>query len=328
MTVSFIVPLYNGLAYTQAMLASLQATLPAGLSHEIILVDDDSRDGTRPWLESLRAPVRSLLNARNLGFAATCNHGSREATGEILVFLNNDLVLEPGWLAPLLAVFATHPDAGVVGNVQRDATTGAVDHAGLTFNVKGKPEHIRRQGFSLQTVRDIIAVTGACFAIRRASWLQLGGFDEAYQNGGEDVDLCLRARELGHRNFVVLNSVVRHHVSASPGRKLRDEQNSARLMRRWQHVIVPHITHLVARACLAASWEEPRDYVDPQLARESVLHAAGIIPATPRIEAAARTVVGIELARWAHLLDGAPPREAREIAPALFPLEPERNAET
>src|SRR5438105_8246007 len=90
--VSFIVPLYNCLPLAQAMLASLQATLPAGLSHEIILIDDGSTDGTREWLQSLSPsnglamltgpPFRVLLNEHNLGFARTNNRGAAVANGE------------------------------------------------------------------------------------------------------------------------------------------------------------------------------------------------------------------------------------------------------
>jgi len=74
-TVSFIIPLYNCLPLTQAMLTSLQATRPSGLAHEIIFVDDGSTDGTRAWLETLegREPFRVLLNERNLGYAAANN---------------------------------------------------------------------------------------------------------------------------------------------------------------------------------------------------------------------------------------------------------------
>src|SRR4051812_854583 len=102
MRISFIVPLYNCLPLTQAMLASLKATLPAALAHEIIFVDDGSTDGTRAWLSSGPAPCRTILNDRNLGFAGACNRGAAAASGEFLFFLNNDLVLLPGWLEPML----------------------------------------------------------------------------------------------------------------------------------------------------------------------------------------------------------------------------------
>ena len=82
------------------MVDSLRATVPAGLSFELILVDDGSTDGTRDWLAGLRAPFRVLLNERNRGYAVSNNRGASAARGEILAFLNNDLVLTPGWLQP------------------------------------------------------------------------------------------------------------------------------------------------------------------------------------------------------------------------------------
>ena len=140
MQVSFIVPLYNCVAYTQAMLASLAASLPAGLQYEVILVDDGSTDGTRAWLATLGAPFRVVFNPENLGYAAANNRGAELARGESLALLNNDLILSPGWWEPLAALQRRLGDrAGVLGNVQRDARTGAVDHAGLFINAKGKP---------------------------------------------------------------------------------------------------------------------------------------------------------------------------------------------
>jgi glycosyltransferase involved in cell wall biosynthesis len=86
MQVSFIIPLHNCLPLTQAMLASLQATLPAGLVHEIIFVDDGSTDGTREWLQGLTTPCQSLLNDKNVGFAATCNRGGGGGGGGVVFF--------------------------------------------------------------------------------------------------------------------------------------------------------------------------------------------------------------------------------------------------
>jgi GT2 family glycosyltransferase len=326
MKVSFISPLFNGLPLTQTMLASLRETLPPGLDHEIILVDDGSTDGTRKWLASLPAPCRSLLNAQNIGFAGACNRGAATATGDLLFFLNNDLVLLPGWLGPMLAAFTRFPDAGLVGNVQLNAATGAVDHTGMAFDAKGKPAHETGRAwttrwFGRPACRPVDALTGACFAIRRTDWAQLGGFDEGFVNGGEDIDLCLRAAAAGRRNFVALRSVVRHHVSASPGRKQRDEQNSRRLALRWHAVIKDRMARACSRACLAAAWADPRDYPDAALARESFLHVARILPRpTARLRAAAEAALDLELARWAHLLNGTAAPDERALAWPYFPV--------
>src|SRR5882724_4245920 len=137
--VSFIVPLYNCLRLTQAMVASLRGTVPPELAHEIILVDDCSTDGTRAWLATLDAPFRVVLTDRNLGYAGATNRGAAVAMGDFLLLLNNDLVLTPHWLEPMFtACHELGSSAGVIGNVQRDARTGVVDHSGILVNAKGK----------------------------------------------------------------------------------------------------------------------------------------------------------------------------------------------
>lgn len=232
--VSFIVPLYNCLPLTQAMLGSLQQTLPGDLPHEIILVDDGSTDGTREWLATLRDPrIRVLLNERNLGYARTNNRAAGLAHGELLHLLNNDLVLTPGWFEPMLGLHTELPNPGAIGNIQLNAATGIVDHAGIYVTAKGKPEHDTRIRGSADHVVSP-AVTGACLMISRTLWNELSGFDTEFVNGGEDVDLCFRARKAGRVNAVALRSIIRHHVSSSPGRKANDEHNSYRLALRWK----------------------------------------------------------------------------------------------
>src|SRR5437764_725708 len=117
------------------MVGSLRATLPAAMTHEIILVDDGSTDGTREWLATLGDPFRVVLNDRNRGYAVANNRGAAIARGDFLALLNNDLILLPRWLEPMLAAHATLGlRAGVIGNVQLDAGTGIVDHAGIIIN--------------------------------------------------------------------------------------------------------------------------------------------------------------------------------------------------
>jgi len=329
MQVSFIIPLYNCLALTQECLRTLQATLPAGLKHEIILVDDASADGTREWMATLSAPCRALHNERNLGFAATCNRGAAEAQGEFLYFLNNDLDFQSGWFKPMFTLVQSR-QAGLVGNVQLDATTGTIDHAGLWFNRKGKPEHTKRISWlaRLTGEQPVPALTGACFAIKKSLWCQFGGFDEGFVNGGEDVDLCLKARQAGWRNCVATRSIVRHHVSQSPGRKRRDEENSRRLLDRWHAKIAELAVDDVCIACLEVAWDEPRNYPDLLLARDAFLFRCGLLPRpSARIRAAAHAAFEIEFRRWAHLLDGgSPPPPSQVVAWQLYQLPLERLA--
>ena len=304
MQLSFIIPLYNCLPLTQAMLASLRETLPSRLEVEIILVDDGSTDGTRAWLVNLPAPCRIILNEKNLGFATACNRGAAVATGEFLFFLNNDLVLLPRWLEPMLAAFARFPAAGLVGNVQLNAATGAVDHTGIFFNHLGKPAHdtARPLPARLTGYREVTALTGACCALRRTTWSQLGGFDEGFLNGGEDIDFGLRARTAGLRHYIAVRSVVRHHISASAGRKLRDEENTARLVQRWRELITLLAARDWSRHFIERHWDQSFVY-DDSLARAAFYYWLGLLRAPPPgVQAGVNVAIGAELARWARLL--------------------------
>lgn len=286
LSVSFIVPLYNQLALTREMLASLLATVPAELAFEVLFVDDCSSDGTRDWLASQKDPrISSLLNAKNRGYAANNNLGAAHARGSVLALLNNDLVLRPGWLAPMLAALED-PSVGIVGNLQERAADGALDHAGITLSARAKFEHIRELPEAPPSHMPVLAVTGACCLIRREVFLSAGGFDEAFLNGSEDVDLCLRLRQRGLSCLVATQSRIIHHVSASRGAiSTRDEANSRRLLSRWHDTLI---------APIAAAQGGP--------------HA----------ELLARSALWREEARWRELLDGAAPSDVRALAHSGF----------
>ncbi len=311
MKVSFIIPLYNCLPLTQAMLASLRGTLPPGLACEIIFVDDGSTDGTRAWLRDLPAPCRATLNDKNLGFAGACNRGAAAATGDLLFFLNNDLVLLPHWLEPMLAAFDRFPDLGLVGNVQLNAATGAVDHAGIYFNHQGKPAHrtdlpATTRWLGRPAWRAVDALTGACFGLRRAAWQKLGGFDEGFVNGAEDIDLALRASAAGLRHYVALRSVVRHHISSSAGRKLRDEQNTYRLVQRWAEPIATLAARDWSRQQVITHADQSGVF-DYHQVQAALLHLLVLSSPPPSVRTGVAAAMARELRRWRELLEGAAP---------------------
>ncbi|WP_175414861.1 glycosyltransferase family 2 protein [Nibricoccus aquaticus] len=309
MRVSFLIPLYNCLPLTQAMLDSLQATLPVGLDHEIILIDDGSADGTRDWLRTLSSDatlpnLRVLINDRNLGYAATNNRAASIATGDLLVLLNNDLVLTSRWLEPMLAAHAAlGPRAGIVGNVQLSIRTGEIDHTGIVINAKAKPVHDRELPPFAPALKPVPAVTGACLLIARELWLRLGGFDTAFINGGEDVDLCLRAARLGLTTAVAQRSIIHHHVSSSPGRKLRDEQNSHLLASRWRPEFARLSHRAVCRDYLARELTAATVATSPLDVLQAGLHAAGLT-SRPPVVALRRMADALdnEFSRWDKIL--------------------------
>jgi GT2 family glycosyltransferase len=242
--VSFIIPVFNGLPFTRACLDSLRETVDLS-EHEVVLVDDLSTDGTREYLAGLSdLSFRIILNDTRRSYAASNNAAAAVARAEFLCLLNNDLVLTPGWLAPMLRAFDQFPDAGVVGNVQRNPSTGRYDHMGFVFGDNGVPWHFGKY-FPFRPYRGYTewrAVTTACCLIKKSVFLEAGGFDEQYINGSEDVDLCLRLGRAGHRHYVANESIVFHHGSSSAGRHAFNEANEQRLLARWQAEIQRSLT--------------------------------------------------------------------------------------
>ena len=304
MKISFVVPLFNRIDLTREMLGSLTRSLPSGLDHEIILVDDASTDGTREWIGTLPSPVRHILQEKNSGYARANNAGASMANGEVLALINNDLVFTKGWLEPMLDGLASlGPTAGVIGNLQHRVDDGSLDHAGIYFDAKGKPSHVRTPPSVWERLarplRPSPAVTGACILIRSELWRELGGFDPAYVNGCEDVDLCLKARAKGRINAVALRSRVGHHISASPGRKLRDEVNTYRLVSRWRPAIAALAAKAWADDFFERAFEDPRRFESNRQAWALAAFHAGLSPTPPAFaRVGIQAAIDRELSRW------------------------------
>jgi GT2 family glycosyltransferase/Tfp pilus assembly protein PilF len=233
--VSFIIPTFNKLPFTQACLAALAGTLQETAT-EIIVVDNGSTDGTFDFLraEETMGRLRLLVNARNLGFARACNQGAAEAAGRYLLFLNNDTEATPGWLEALLAA-ARETDAGVIG-AKLLYPDGRVQHAGIEF-VNGLPDHPNRFASAatpeVNRRRELDMVTGACLFVAKALFLEIGGFDEVFRNGVEDIDLCLRARMAGRKVLYEPRCVVYHREGQSQGRFDHVTENLKMFFARW-----------------------------------------------------------------------------------------------
>lgn len=216
--------MFNRLDLTYACLEALYENTE---DYELIVVDNGSTDLVR----DLDGPDILIRNAENRGFGVACNQGARLASGDVLVFLNSDTEPRPGWLKPLLDALKG-PDVVVAGSMLT-YPDGRIQHAGIETRGSGASW----EPFNVQEPRpfgDVKAVTGACMAVKREVFRELGGFDETYWNGGEDVDFCFRARDAGYRVVYTPDSIVVHHESASgPERWSRVRENVALLHSRW-----------------------------------------------------------------------------------------------
>jgi GT2 family glycosyltransferase/glycosyltransferase involved in cell wall biosynthesis len=230
--VSFVIPLYNHWALTQECLATLEKSVPSSVNYEIVLVDDASSDETRDHIQNLPLPLYSIiLNEKNRGYAYSNNIGVKAAKGRFVCLLNNDLEFSPDWLEPMLDAFAKCENTGIAGNIQSTIKTGEIDHSGITFDINGKAHH--SHNISDNPYTQVPAVTGACLLIQRELFTKIGGFDETFVNGCEDIDLCFKVSQLNNKIIVSNKSLVRHHVSASRGQSLQDEKNCRYLFEKW-----------------------------------------------------------------------------------------------
>jgi hypothetical protein len=155
-----------------------------------------------------------------------------------LLFLNNDTLLAPGWLPPLVRALDENAELAGVGPLLL-YPDGSVQHLGVAFwPGEGGVAHLYRNvegGHVLAgKTRDFQALTAAALLVRRMDFLAVGGFDEGYVNGFEDVDLGLKLTADGRRMRCVPQSRITHLESRTPRRKEHDAANSARLSSRWQ----------------------------------------------------------------------------------------------
>jgi len=231
-SVSIIIPAFNQAALTRNCINALLIGQRDDV--EIVVVDNGSSDWTPEYLVSLGSTIKLVSNRSNLGFAKACNQGAEIAQGKYLLFLNNDTEPQPGWLDALL-VPAESGAADIVG-ARLLYPDGTIQHAGVVFDKQGPLHCFKRMPADIGEAnrpRYLQAVTGACMLITAQLFQQLGGFDEEYKNGFEDVDLCLSAVHLGYRVYYQPDSVLIHHEESSQGRKLYDEENYARFLSRW-----------------------------------------------------------------------------------------------
>lgn len=216
---SIIIVNYNGWHDLERCLKSLETSQLTDC--EVIVVDNSSTDDSPEQIERTFPYVRLIRSASNLGFGAGNNLGAQIAIGRVLVFLNPDTTVTPGWLSPLLTTVEADPQVGMatarillMNDPDRVNTCGNELHlSGIAFcRGMGKPLASRSND-----IRQVAAVSGAAFAIRRELFHQIGGFDEAFFLYMEDTDLSIRVQLAGYKCLFVPDSVVYHDYTLTFG---------------------------------------------------------------------------------------------------------------
>ncbi|GAA2418086.1 hypothetical protein GCM10010191_30900 [Actinomadura vinacea] len=228
--VSIIVVTYRSARHVEPCVAALRRAA-GDRAAELIIVDNDSDDGTAELARTVAPDARVIDSGRNGGFAHGCHEGAARARGRWLVFVNPDAVPAPGSIAALLDCARAEPHAGIVGGrcIAPDGTTDPRSWWGrpglwsafcfatlLSSLFPGNrlfdPEAPRPWSSEVQRVP---VVTGGFMLVSKRAWEETGGFDRSFFMYGEDADLCLRASALGHRPMVTGRATFRHEVGGS-----------------------------------------------------------------------------------------------------------------
>lgn len=187
-----------------------------GVEIEVLLVDNGSTDGV---IESLPpdSRLKILQPGENLGFAGGCNFGARNATGEVLAFVNSDAFVDPGALARLSEV-ALSPGVGIASASLRLAEDPTkLNSAGNLVHFLGLSwvGHFGEPAESHSSIREAPFATGAAMAIKRSLWNSMGGFADEYFAYHEDAELSLRCWQRGMKVLYVPDAVVVHRYEFS-----------------------------------------------------------------------------------------------------------------
>ncbi|MEW5883353.1 MAG: glycosyltransferase family 2 protein [Armatimonadota bacterium] len=224
---------WNTRDYLDRCIASVLAQAD-GIALEVIVIDNASEDGSAEMVEQKYPSVRLLRNDQNRGFGAGHNQGFAVASGEFLMPLNSDAIVHPSCLERLVSFLRQHEDVGIAapkllnpdGSLQYSGRRFPTPAAALFRNTPlGKlfPNNRFAREYLMQDwdhlePRDVDWVSGAALCLRADVYHEVGGFDERFFMYLEDVDLCRRVHDAGHRVVYVPDAVITHVIGASTDR--------------------------------------------------------------------------------------------------------------
>lgn len=217
---------------------------------EFIIVDNGSSEENKNRIEQKLQKInntRYIYKELPFNFSYMCNWGAKEAQGDYLLFLNDDMeIVDADWLI-LLMEKAVLPYVGAVGAKLLYPDTDIIQHAGIT-NLRVGPAHKLQFAHDKEDhyfgqnrgVHDMLGVTGACLLVRKTLFEKVGGFDETLAVAFNDVDLCYKIYEEGYYNVVRNDLFLFHHESLSRGKDGESEEKQLRLLREKDYLYEKH----------------------------------------------------------------------------------------
>ena len=226
MQLSVIIVSYNSMQLLENCLFSVQKAMLT-IKGEIIIVDNNSTDGSKENLAAKFPGAKFIFNNENLGFAKACNQGFKISSGDHILFLNPDTILSETCLTDCISFFKTHPDAGAVGvrmlddkgEFLKESKRGLPSPSasfyklfGLTAIFPGSKTIAKYyQGHLPENENNPVDVlSGAFMMIKKPVFEKINGFDETFFMYGEDIDLSLRINQLGFKNYYLGKISITH----------------------------------------------------------------------------------------------------------------------
>lgn len=234
MQLSVIIVNYNVKYFLEQCLFSVTKAC-SGMDAEIIVVDNNSTDGSRSWLEPAFPTVKFYWNSANVGFAKANNQALATAKGEYILFLNPDTILPEDCITRCIAFFKDNPEAGALGIRMVDGSGKFLKESKRAFP-SPLTSLFKLSGFARLFPRsklfaryhlghlpedknhEVDVLAGAFMMIPKKVLDEIGNFDERFFMYGEDVDLSFRIQKAGYRNYYFSESTIIHFKGESTKR--------------------------------------------------------------------------------------------------------------
>lgn len=266
--ISIIIITHNGLDKLKTLFESISKTKFYS-KYEIIIVDNASTDGSIKYIKTYfnKFKISIIENERNFNFSEACNQGAKKSKGDYLLFLNNDIEVINGWLDEMLITALDDEKSGVIGckliypkipkRSPNHNRSFLLQHGGICFKEDQffnqffiRPYNVgkgKAQFLDDATPVKRAAITAAAFLLSKKVFYEVGGFDEDYIYGYEDVDLCLKVYRAGYNNYYCPTSLLFHHEFGTQSKVAnsdivkRRQNNCTLFKKKWEKYLIQHM---------------------------------------------------------------------------------------
>lgn len=216
---SIIIVSWNALHHLKTFMPGVAETVYS--DYEIILADNASSDGSAAWVKKNFPDIKIATFDKNYGYCGGNNRAVPHAEGDILLFLNNDVSVDPGWLHPLARMFESNPGIAAAQPKMRSyaereyfeyagAAGGYADKYGFPFCRGRIFDTLEKDEGQYDQPTPILWASGAALAIRKKDFEMVGGFDEDFEFHMEEIDLCWQLWNRGREIYYCPDSIVYH----------------------------------------------------------------------------------------------------------------------